>query len=346
VQVCVRSGVAVLDLGCRSEVARHSPVGSLDSVTPVPGGARLRGWALDFDVYSATSTHVYVDGRLAAVLSADRSRPDVAAAFPPPPGGFVPSYGPDHGFEETLQLPGGRHTVCVYGIDVARNYLSPNALLGCRDVVVASADPVGHLDAAAPAPGGFTLRGWAADPDAPTMPLQVHTYRDGVPASVSTASAHRPDLATLDGGRYGTAHGWTTTVPTGPRARLCSYAINIGPGVNNTVLGCRDLTRPLTPTGALDDTSRTSQTAVTVRGWTLDPDTAAPIDVHVYVDGRPAAVRTADSTRGDVAAAYPGWGPAHGYSVTVPAAPGQRVCVYAINTSQGSSNTTLGCRTT
>ena len=54
---------------------------------------------------------------------------------------------------------------------------------------------------------------------------------------------------------------------------------------------------------------------------------------------------TATASRPDVAGAYPGWGADHGYSVSVPATPGQQVCTYAINTLQGTSNTTLGCRT-
>ena len=347
VLICIdAAGTRVLSLGCRSDVIRHSPLGSLDDATPVPGGARIRGWALDPDSRLSTTAHVYVDGRPASVMTADRPRGDVEAAFPPPPGDAARGYGPDHGFDQTLQLPAGRRTVCVYGIDIMRNDAAPNALLGCRDVVVPAVDPVGHLDSATPAPGGFTLRGWAADPDTPTTPLQVHTYRDGTPATVTTADGTRPDLVAVEGGRYGTAHGYTTTVPTGARARLCSYAINTGAGTTNTTLGCRELTRPLSPTGALDEATRTSPTTTTVRGWALDPDTASPVDVHAYLDGRFAGATTATAPRGDVAAAHPGWGAAHGYTLTVPTRPGQRLCTYAINTLQGDTNTTLGCRTT
>ena len=72
--------------------------------------------------------------------------------------------------------------------------------------------------------------------------------------------------------------------------------------------------------------------AIRVAGWALDYDTNASIDVHVYVDGQWAARATANASRPDVAAAYPGMGPAHGFDVSVPAGPGPHtVCVYGIN---------------
>jgi hypothetical protein len=344
VEVCAS---AVTALGCRTAVVRLSPFGALDSVAPAPGGATIRGWALDYGTWDATTVHVYVDGVAAAVLPAGSFRPDLGAVVPRAPG-MVRSYSLNHGFDATVGMSPGRHTVCVYAIDA----ISPtdqgrgtNTTLGCREVVVPSADPLGRVDGATRVPGGFALRGWAADPDAPTAVLQVHTYRDGVGAAITNADAVRTDIAAAFPG-WGAAHGFMTgTIATGASARLCSYAINVGAGGNAT-LGCQDLTRPLTPTGALDEATRTSPSTATVRGWALDPDTAAPVDIHVYVDGRPAAVATASSMRGDVGAAFPGWGAGHGYTLTVATTPGQRVCTYAINTLQGSSNTTLGCRTT
>lgn len=351
VRICVRAD-AGLDLGCREAVIRNAPLGALDSVTAVDGGARVRGWSLDQDIYGSTAVHVHVDGRPQAVLTADRYRADVDLTFPPAAGGLVRGYGGDHGFDDTVPLAPGRHDVCAYGINAESLAGSPgpagaNALLGCRSVSVLSQDPVGRLDDATAVPGGFRVHGWAADPDAPTAPLQVHTYRDGQPVAVTTANQLRPDLSAVDGGRYGPSHGWTTgTVLTGERAQVCSYALNVGRGSTNTTLGCRQLSRSLTPTGALDGTARSSATTTTVRGWALDPDTASPVDVHVYVDGRPVAVTTATGSRGDVAAAFPGWGAQHGYVLEVPAVPGQRACAYAVNTGQGAGNTTLGCRTT
>ena len=68
---------------------------------------------------------------------------------------------------------------------------------------------------------------------------------------------------------------------------------------------------------------------------------AEPIEIKVSIAFTDSRLDWAN----DVAAAFPGWGPGHGYSLSVAARPGQRVCSYAINTLQGSDNTTLGCRT-
>ena len=78
-------------------------------------------------------------------------------------------------------------------------------------------------------------------------------------------------------------------------------------------------------------------------GWTIDPDTAASTAVHVYV-GSTGFATMANRERADVAAAYPGYGSAHGFDYTAEAPPGpQQVCVYAINTGAGG-HTLIACR--
>ena len=70
--------------------------------------------------------------------------------------------------------------------------------------------------------------------------------------------------------------------------------------------------------------SRPSRIPGTVRlqGWTIDPDTTGAVGVHVYVDGVWAGQTTADVSRADVGAAYPGWSANHGFAVDVPVGPG------------------------
>jgi len=81
-------------------------------------------------------------------------------------------------------------------------------------------------------------------------------------------------------------------------------------------------------------------------GWTIDPDTASSIDVHLYVDGRFVASAPANRPRPDVAAAFPGYLDNHGFAVPLDTvAPGLRtVCVYAINVATGTYNPNLGCQ--
>lgn len=99
------------------------------------------------------------------------------------------------------------------------------------------------------------------------------------------------------------------------------------------------------PQGHLDQAGhRRSAGGVRVVGWVHDPDTTAPIDVHVHVDGVPVAARRADRPRPDVVAAVPGAGPAHGFDLTLALAAGlRRVCVYGINVGAGTGNPEVGC---
>ncbi len=83
--------------------------------------------------------------------------------------------------------------------------------------------------------------------------------------------------------------------------------------------------------------------SVNVGGWAIDPDTTAPIEVHVYAGPVGTAI-TAGSTRPDVGAIYTGFGDQHGFSASVRANPGpQQVCAYGINAG-GGANRLLGCR--
>jgi hypothetical protein len=122
------------------------------------------------------------------------------------------------------------------------------------------------------------------------------------------------------------------------------YGINVGPG-GNTTLGCVNLTPPpRSPVGTLEAAATNNHGGIQVKGWTFDPNTTAPIQVQVYVNGAYKGSGTANTSRPDVGARYPGYGNNHGYAFIVPsgAGPGARVCTYGINVGPGS-NTTLGC---
>ena len=105
---------------------------------------------------------------------------------------------------------------------------------------------------------------------------------------------------------------------TGGLHQVCAAAINDYGA--NTPLGCKLIAVPAAePIGRLDRVS-TGPGQVTLGGWTLDPNTAAPLSVHVYVDGAFATAVTADKSRPDIGAAFPGYGNAHGFTTTVPVA--------------------------
>ncbi|HVN52482.1 MAG TPA: hypothetical protein VMT43_13685, partial [Acidimicrobiales bacterium] len=65
---------------------------------------------------------VYVDGRSVLVLTAGGTRNDVATAFP--------GYGAAHGFDGSVNVAGGRHSVCVHAVNRGAGNADTN--LGCR----------------------------------------------------------------------------------------------------------------------------------------------------------------------------------------------------------------------
>ncbi|MGI9604176.1 MAG: hypothetical protein ACR2QE_20020 [Acidimicrobiales bacterium] len=93
------------------------------------------------------------------------------------------------------------------------------------------------------------------------------------------------------------------------------------------------------PVGAV--AARPERNGLHVRGWAADPDTPAPIDVHIWIDGRLAHSRRAGIERPDMA--HLGYGTRHGYSylAAVPDGP-HYVCVQGVN-AQSARTRFVGC---
>jgi hypothetical protein len=197
--------------------------------------------------------------------------------------------------------------------------------------------PSGVLVGVSRRPGGILVGGWAQDQDVPAGPIPVRITVNGQTAGTVTASTIRSD-GTL---------GFNAFVPTNATGLVTVRAWAADDvGTLEADLGSKQITMSSAPIGYLDDV-QSGAWSVWVRGWAIDPDVAAPISVHVYQDGTFVTAATADSTRNDVSAAYPGYGADHGFDITVPhAANGQHtICVYAINTGAGTGNNPLlGCQ--
>jgi hypothetical protein len=255
-----------------------------------------------------------------------------------------PGYGPDHGFSATLSAGGGPHTVCVSAVNVGDG---SDTALGCRSTTVSTGPPFGSLDVVTTAIGSVTVRGWAIDPDT-TSPITVHVYIDGGAVAL-TANGNRPDVGQAHP-LYGSNHGYSATLAAGGGSHtVCAYGINVGAGTNPQ-LGCRSVTVPGgSPFGSLDSVRRNIDGSISVSGWSIDPDTATPINVLAYVAGNgyplTGVQATASLSRPDVGAAYPQYGAPHGYTATVGSftPSGVSVCVYGVNVGLGSTSV-LDCR--
>ncbi len=308
-----------------------NPTGTVERLAPVGNAVQVSGWALDPDSTASIEVHVYINGGGYNLGPADLSRPDVAAAFP--------GYGDRHGFQAELPLSPGDNQVCVYGINVGPG---ANSLLTCQ-TVRNDGSPIGRTELASVGAGPASIRmvGWALDPDT-VNPIEVHAYIDGGGHNLGPADDPRPDVGAAYKG-YGDAHGFDATVYAAPGShQVCLWAINVGGGSNKS-LGCSTVNVSGDPIGNLEQATSSGST-ITVGGWAFDPDTAAPIEIHVYVDGGGFNTGPTSLARPDVAQAYSGFGERSGFTWSVNARPGtHQVCVYAINVGVGSHRL-LGCR--
>lgn len=131
-------------VGCRTLTILDSrPVGSVDTMTPTPGGVRVRGWFADPDTRAPVTVLVRVDGATHSVL-ADDDRPDVGAAHP--------TFGSAVGFDLTVGgLGNGIHDVCVTGAEAAAGPgLSGQRVMPCGAVVLGSEFSVATVGSAVP----------------------------------------------------------------------------------------------------------------------------------------------------------------------------------------------------
>jgi hypothetical protein len=215
-------------LGCRNVLISGEPFGSLDSAAMGPGGMWIEGWALDPDTTGPVGVHVYVDGRWGGLGVTDRVRTDVEQVYP--------WWGANRGYRVLASASPGRHTFCAYGINVSSG--STNPLLGCRVFDVPDGTPIGSLDGAARVAGGVRLSGWALDPST-SDPLAIHAYVNNGWGGAYTANVERRDVGAAFPG-FGDLHGFDVTIPVGSApATVCVYAINVGPGRTNPLVGCR-----------------------------------------------------------------------------------------------------------
>jgi hypothetical protein len=322
-------------LGCSSVTVVHSSVGVFDPLGTPPGTVTVTGAALDPDTSDQVDAHVYVDGSFLRAVPAGLARPA--------PEGYA-AWGDDHGFSTSLALSEGSHKVCTYALNKPGTP-GGNRLLGCQSVAVTHL-PKGAQEAAVQTVDGVVVTGWALDPDTAASSA-VDLSVDGAAPVQTRANLARADVAATYPA-LGELHGWRVVVPslTAGAHKLCATLLNVSgsPGAP-TALPCTTVTVAHNPVGVAPALGRRG-TLVTVAGWTVDPDSLAPVETHVYVDGAFAQKVTASAARSDITAPWSGYGTGHGWTAALDLAAGShKVCAYGINVGAGT-NGLLGCTTT
>ena len=145
---------------------RGLPFGYVDAIGVSPGTVSVAGWAIDPDQVASIPVHVYVD-QTGYAITADKSRPDVNAAFPL----YAAA---QHGFNASFAVAPGEHTVCVYALNVSGT--GYNVQLDCRTVTVPD------VAGAASAPTTTTTT-------APATPATVAPTTSTVAPTTSTTAA-------------------------------------------------------------------------------------------------------------------------------------------------------------
>jgi len=209
----------------------NDPRGSLDTLnSPAPNQILAAGWVVDPNApRSPIWVDLVIDGSVRASQLAQLPRPDVDRA--------VQNVGPNHGFNFVGAVPAGSQRACVVARNVGKG--SPAAGLGCRDIEVGNANPVGALQSAGGTAVRISVSGWAADPDT-TDPIEVRITVDQNLAATIRADRANP-ASTVAG-----SHGFAATVDAAlaPSHLVCAEAINVGQGSGNSSLGCIITTSP------------------------------------------------------------------------------------------------------
>lgn len=181
--------------------------------------------------------------------------------------------------------------------------------------------------------------------DRPAGRLESHRYAAGlaqVTGSLSSGSRVRLTAGSVTSEVRADGERFAGTIPLRAGSHtVCATVLDAGPSFRRD-LGCIVVQAPGAPIGRLGRVQDSFET-IRVRGWAIDPQTKAAVQVQVRRNGTVVATVAADQARGDLADVAAHYGTAHGIDVAVPAeAGGNQVCVRVIGVG-GGGDTELGC---
>ena len=202
----------------------------------------------------------------------------------------------------------------------------------------------GSLDAVSARVGGFSVAGWALDPQRMTGAATAQVLLDGRQVAAIGTSVVRSDVNRT----FGTSgtHGFSAALSAGPgRHTVCINARPSGTSSVAVPLGCRAVTVPPTPTRGSFDRISGARGSFAAYGWAYDVWTpAASNPVRLTLDGRVAATVRPTGMRADVNRMFHLSG-THGFAARIAATPGRHtVCALSLPMTASSAAKNLGCR--
>lgn len=202
----------------------------------------------------------------------------------------------------------------------------------------------GRFDRLSGKQGGFSMGGWAFDPQNSAASNTVAVLVDGRTVAVVGTPLLRGDVnqALHVTGSHGFSYGIRASVG---RHNVCLTARPAGTSSTASSLGCRAVVTPGATRGSFDKATGTSK-AITISGWAFDTQSpTAGNRVRVTIDGRTLPDIATSQLRADVNRIFGVTGN-HGFSAKLVAGAGRHtVCTVSLPTSTSSVQSALGCRT-
>jgi hypothetical protein len=326
------TGPAV-NLGCKSVYVTDAGITQswLDSYNVVPGGISLSGFAIYPANYSASVGLALNVGNSWFGMTANQSTTEGLTAFP--------GSGPNHGFSSTFAVAPGTYHACLWVTQLS----GPAFIIDCRTVTVAARpNAVAAIDSISGSSAGVAATGYAVYPDSFGTAVNVAVNIGAGWYALSATMPNSEVPVAVPGA--GANHGFSQTIPMAPGTYSACVWVAQPSGVA-TNIGCKTVTVAARPRAATAIDSASGSTAgVTLAGYAVYPDsfgTAVGVALNI---GAAWYGFTANGANSEVPTAVPGADANHGFTATVPLAPGTyTACLWVAEPSGPAVE--VGCRT-
>ena len=264
-------------LACRTGTLNFNPTATITSLTQTMTGVKIAGTATDPDTTDPVSVSFTIDGSAAG-------------------GTTTANLGSGHSYSATLSADDGAHKVCA----VAQNLLYGTGNTTTCKTITLNYAPLGALQPLTRSPSDtsqLVVSGWALD-QGTKDPVTVTATLDGTATgSPVTAGSTTPATPSTYTATFGTAHGFSFTVPadTGEHT-VCLTATNgvsgNGAGLQAS-LGCKLIiaVNPVKPSAPQNVTAAGGYGGAQVT-WTPPADDGGAPPTKYTVTSSPGNVST------------------------------------------------------